>query len=344
MARTSSTVVRTRRLEAAAMAPKRKAPSASAKKRRDRLPSVAAMVNSGLTPEQKKAIRLAAEAKKRREARETLEGDDDEDEDEEKGAREGARVREDDDARALETNEDEDEGRGKRRAPRDAAAAREILREMVRETRDATDATREDDERAKEGLTTTREPIRSAQGVTDVDRKVISQGMEFMHRYASEALEESACAARHAGRGTIDAEDVKIGAKAILMRQFIEPPSLADAHAMAAVVNRHPLPKLSNRPGIHVPTEMNLLNDNWDIGPPKAVDASSIELERAAEARKTAGARARAPKTAIEPSALADARDAVAFGVKAPAPAAAPAEDLGEFAEFMDDDDDDDDE
>jgi transcription initiation factor TFIID subunit 9B len=167
--------------------------------------------------------------------------------------------------------------------------------------------------------------------------------MEFMHRYASEALEESACAARHAGRGTIDAEDVKIGAKAILMRQFIEPPSLADAHAMAAVVNRHPLPKLSNRPGIHVPTEMNLLNDNWDIGPPKAVDASSIELERAAEARKTAGARARAPKTAIEPSALADARDAVAFGVKAPAPAAAPAEDLGEFAEFMDDDDDDDD-
>ena len=143
-----------------------------------------------------------------------------------------------------------------------------------------------------------------------------------MHRYASEALEESACAARHAGRGTIDAEDVKIGAKAILMRQFIEPPSLADAHAMAAAVNRHPLPKLSNRPGIHVPTEMNLLNDNWDIGPPKAVDASSIELERAAEARTTAGARARAPKTAIEPSALADARDAVAFGVKAPAPAA----------------------
>jgi len=180
--------------------------------------------------------------------------------------------------------------------------------------------------------------------VTDVDRKVISQGMEFMHRYASEVLEESACAARHAGRGTIDAEDVKIGAKAILMRQFIEPPSLADAHAMAAVVNRHPLPKLSNRPGIHVPTEMNLLNDNWDIGPPKAVDASSIELERAAEARTTAGARARAPKTAIEPSALADARDAVAFGVKAPAPASAPAEDLGEFAEFMDDDDDDDDE
>ena len=100
------------------------------------------MVNSGLTPEQKKAIRLAAEAKKRREARETLEGDDDADEDEEKSAREGARVREDDDARALETNEDEDEGRGKRRAPRDAAAAREILREMVRETRDAPDATR----------------------------------------------------------------------------------------------------------------------------------------------------------------------------------------------------------
>ena len=233
------------------------------------------------------------------------------------------------------------------RAERRGGGARDPARDGARERRARRDRRdRDDGRRTRERRTDddARSRFDRAQGVTDVDRKVISQGMEFMHRYASEALEESACAARHAGRGTIDAEDVKIGAKAILMRQFIEPPSLADAHAMAAVVNRHPLPKLSNRPGIHVPTEMNLLNDNWDIGPPKAVDASSIELERAAEARTTAGARARAPKTAIEPSALADARDAVAFGVKAPAPAAAPAEDLGEFAEFMDDDDDDDDE
>lgn len=38
-----------------------------------------------------------------------------------------------------------------------------------------------------------------------------------MYRYASEALEESACAARYAGRGMIDVEDVKIGVKVILM-------------------------------------------------------------------------------------------------------------------------------
>ena len=45
-----------------------------------------------------------------------------------------------DDARATAAGEDEDGGRGRRCVPRDAAAAREILREMVR-ARDARDAT-----------------------------------------------------------------------------------------------------------------------------------------------------------------------------------------------------------
>jgi len=121
------------------MAPKRKAPSASAAKRRDRLPSVAAMVNSGLTPEQKKAIRLAAEAKKRQKELERA-GDDASDDDageDDAGEDEEARK---DDGRATAAGEDEDGGRGRRCVPRDAAAAREILREMVR-ARDARDAT-----------------------------------------------------------------------------------------------------------------------------------------------------------------------------------------------------------
>ena len=107
-----------------------------------------------------------------------------------------------------------------------------------------------------------------------------------MHRYASEVLEESTAAARHANRTVLTADDVKIGAKSILMRQFLDPPSLTDAHAVASAVNKRPLQKLSNRPGIHVPTEINLLNDNWDIGPPRARDATEIELEKEAEAKE----------------------------------------------------------
>ena len=111
-----------------------------------------------------------------------------------------------------------------------------------------------------------------------------------MHRYASEVLEESTAAARHANRTVLTADDVKIGAKSILMRQFLDPPSLTDAHAVASAVNKRPLQKLSNRPGIHVPTEINLLNDNWDIGPPRARDATEIELEKEAEAKEQAAA------------------------------------------------------
>ena len=148
-----------------------------------------------------------------------------------------------------------------------------------------------------------------------------------MHRYASEVLEESTAAARHANRTVLTADDVKIGAKSILMRQFLDPPSLTDAHAVASAVNKRPLQKLSNRPGIHVPTEINLLNDNWDIGPPRARDAIA--------------------RAAVEPGDLpaAGARDAVAFDVKSTANGAAETtarEDLGDFAEFMDLDDDDD--
>ena len=120
-----------------------------------------------------------------------------------------------------------------------------------------------------------------------------------MHRYASEVLEESTAAARHANRTVLTADDVKIGAKSILMRQFLDPPSLTDAHAVASAVNKRPLQKLSNRPGIHVPTEINLLNDNWDIGPPRARDASEIELEKEAEAKEQAAAAAAAARDAI---------------------------------------------
>ena len=173
--------------------------------------------------------------------------------------------------------------------------------------------------------------------------------MEFIAA-RERGFEESTAAARHANRTVLTADDVKIGAKSILMRQFLDPPSLTDAHAVASAVNKRPLQKLSNRPGIHVPTEINLLNDNWDIGPPRARDASEIELEKEAEAKEQAAAAAAAARDAIArpPSRdlpAAGARDAVAFDVKSTANGAAETtarEDLGDFAEFMDLDDDDD--
>lgn len=178
-----------------------------------------------------------------------------------------------------------------------------------------------------------------------MEQKVINQGMEFMHRYTSEVLEEASIASAHAKKTTLDVDDVKMGAKAILLTQFFDPPSLGDAHAMANVVNKHALPKLSERPGIHVPTEMNLLSDNYDIGPPRAHEIAA-NLEREAEARAAAAAAAAAAAIAASakvtaPSAI-GAHAPMAFEVKAKASAEEPVvADVGDFAEFMMDDDDD---
>ena len=183
------------------------------------------------------------------------------------------------------------------------------------------------------------------QGVTDVEQKVINQGMEFMHRYTSEVLAEASIASAHAKKTTLDVEDVKLGAKAVLLGQFVDPPSLGDAHAMASAVNKNPLPKLSERPDIHVPTELNLLNDNYDIGPARAHEVAA-DLEKQAEAKAAAAAAAAAAAIAAsakatEPSAL-GAHDPLAFEVKGKASADETiAADVGDFAEFMMDDDDD---
>ena len=68
---------------------------------------------------------------------------------------------------------------------------------------------------------------------------------EFMHGYRARCSRNRRAAARHANRTVLTADDVKIGAKSILMRQFLDPPSLTDAHAVASAVNKRPLQKLS---------------------------------------------------------------------------------------------------
>ncbi|CEG00481.1 Histone-fold [Ostreococcus tauri] len=199
----------------------------------------------------------------------------------------------------------------------------------------------------------TIEAILRDMGVRDCEKRVIAQGMEFAHRATSEVLVEAAAARSHAlgrpasARDVLTVDDVKVGVKAVLMRSFIDPPSAAMSRGLASRVNAKPLPKVSNRPGIHVPTEMNLLADNWDIGPPHERDVKrALELEREAEAMAAASAAAAAARAAIaasEPTNVADgARADVAFEVKtAKATDVEEREDLGDFAEFMDVDDDD---
>ena len=64
---------------------------------------------------------------------------------------------------------------------------------------------------------------------------------------------------KHRGGAEVNVDDVKLAVETTLMREFPAPPSVEDMRDRAAALNAIPLPALSNRPGIHVPQDDNLL-------------------------------------------------------------------------------------
>ena len=80
-------------------------------------------------------------------------------------------------------------------------------------------------------------------------------------------LEESRAYAAHAERASISLDDVKLAIAAKLETQFVPPRSAEEMKAYADAVNAEPLPALTNRPGIHVAQDENLLSPNYQFFP-----------------------------------------------------------------------------
>ena len=73
--------------------------------------------------------------------------------------------------------------------------------------------------------------------------------------------------AEHAGRETVELDDVKLAVEAKLQTEFTRPAGTEEMHEYAASVNRAPMPPLTNRPGIHMPQDDNLLSANYQFFP-----------------------------------------------------------------------------
>ena len=82
---------------------------------------------------------------------------------------------------------------------------------------------------------------------------------------ADEVLEESQVYAEHAGRETVELDDVKLAVEAKLQTEFTRPAGTEEMHEYAASVNRAPMPPLTNRPGIRMPQDDNLLSANYQF-------------------------------------------------------------------------------
>ena len=135
--------------------------------------------------------------------------------------------------------------------------------------------------------------------------------------YTSEVLEESQVYAEHAGRETVELDDVKLAVEAKLQTEFTRPAGTEEMHEYAASVNRAPMPPLTNRPGIHMPQDDNLPSANYQFFP-RGYHAAEDRRERvdkpvdggvggAAGAGAGAGA-------AVEPTAM-EAHDSLGFRV-----------------------------
>ena len=88
------------------------------------------------------------------------------------------------------------------------------------------------------------------------------------------------------GRETVELDDVKLAVEAKLQTQFTRPAGTEEMHEYAASVNRAPMPPLTNRPGIHMPQDDNLLSANYQFFFPEDTTRRKIAESALRQARR----------------------------------------------------------
>ena len=131
-------------------------------------------------------------------------------------------------------------------------------------------------------------------------------------------LEESRAYAAHAERASVSLDDVKLAIAAKLETQFVPPTSAEDMKAYADAVNAAALPALTNRPGIHVAQEENLLSPNYQFFP--RAGAAGMRGDGDGDGDEMAGGDAKRPvpaaaKPRAEPTAM-EAHEPVKVAVR----------------------------
>eukprot|EP01118_Nematostelium_gracile_P000112 TRINITY_DN10101_c0_g1_i1.p1 TRINITY_DN10101_c0_g1~~TRINITY_DN10101_c0_g1_i1.p1 ORF type:complete len:185 (-),score=47.94 TRINITY_DN10101_c0_g1_i1:186-740(-) len=114
--------------------------------------------------------------------------------------------------------------------------------------------------------------ILSSMGVEEYEPRVVNMLMEFMHRYVSEILLDSQGYASHAGRSTIDLDDVRIATQAKVNFAFTQPPPREVLLELAQSKNSTPLPLIQDKQdkygGVLLPPdEYCLTSPNYQMAP-----------------------------------------------------------------------------
>ncbi|KAK6153564.1 hypothetical protein DH2020_013203 [Rehmannia glutinosa] len=106
--------------------------------------------------------------------------------------------------------------------------------------------------------------------VEDYEPRVVHQFLELWYRYAVDVLTDAQVYSEHAGKSTIDSDDVKLAIQSKVNFSFSQPPPREVLLELARSRNKVPLPKSIAGPGIPLPPEQDtLISPNYQLAIPK---------------------------------------------------------------------------
>ncbi|XP_022715272.1 transcription initiation factor TFIID subunit 9-like [Durio zibethinus] len=115
-------------------------------------------------------------------------------------------------------------------------------------------------------------------GVEDYEPRVIHQFLELWYRYVVDVLTDAQVYSEHAGKQTIDCDDVKLAIQSKVNFSFSQPPPREVLLELARNRNKVPLPKAIPGPGIPLPPEQDtLISTNYQFAIPKKQPAQAME-------------------------------------------------------------------
>ncbi|KDO53057.1 hypothetical protein CISIN_1g028993mg [Citrus sinensis] len=115
-------------------------------------------------------------------------------------------------------------------------------------------------------------------GVEDYEPRVIHQFLELWYRYVVDVLTDAQVYSEHAGKNTIDCDDVKLAVQSKVNSSFSQPPAREVLLELAKNRNKIPLPKSIAGRGIPLPPEQDtLISPNYQLSIEKKESAQAAE-------------------------------------------------------------------
>jgi len=92
-------------------------------------------------------------------------------------------------------------------------------------------------------------------GIEDYEPRVVNQLLEFSYRYVTTVIEDARSFSSHAGKRTIDADDIKAAIKSKVDYSFTTTPPRELLVDISKTKNKNPLPPVKFHAGIRLPPD-----------------------------------------------------------------------------------------